>query len=499
MAAPGSIHTISAWRDRLAGRVPFDKPAAETAIRRAYGAAGLPQPRYVFWAKGPREAAQALAFLERPPRAQRNGALAVVVLGAAVWIDMALAIDGGSSSARPWPEAGILSIALATLGVAFGLWPRPLTWPGLPPRRETGLSVLLGAVVFLALAGQSFALVYFGALGATPAGHIAALILTAAVGAMPGMFACIRLRRAHAHLPPFLRDLSSSTSVAFRLERARREAWATIQQTAAGPQPNGSLLEACRVAYWGAFVRPQQHFLNTSELMTAPPIMGLNDDGLVMPGRDLAAQPATSSRISAHLDGLEATPAASAITSANATGPATTFADLAFYVDRLFPLEEIAVVVQPQTVVALDAEGRPHGDNGPALAWADGTHIHAWHGRLVPPDLFDPNRPVTRSRIEHETDPIRRWVLIERYGLGRYLQEAGAAEVERDDCGQLYRLAQRWSEPILAVRVVNHTPEPDGSVRDFWLRVPPTMTTARQAVAWTFDQTVDGYDPVAQS
>jgi hypothetical protein len=199
------------------------------------------------------------------------------------------------------------------------------------------------------------------------------------------------------------------------------------------------------------------------------------------------------------LDGLEAIPAAAAVTSPSTTGPATIFANLAFHVDRLYPFEEIVVAVEPETVIGLDAEGRPHADDGPALAWADGTSIHAWHGRLVPPDVFDPARPVTRSRIDRETDPDRRWVLIERYGLGRYLLEAGATEVEHDDCGQLYRLAQGWREPILAVRVVNHTPEPDGSLRDFWLRVPPTMTTARQAVAWTFDQPVDEYDPVAQS
>lgn len=499
MAPRGPIYSANAWRDRLAGRVPFDRPAAETAVGKAYEAAGLPRPRHVLWAKGPREAAQALAFVERPPRVQRRTAIVVLVLGTAAWIGMALAIDSDASAARSWPEAVIWSIVLAALGVAFALWPRPLPWPGFPPRRETGMLVLLGAVVFFALAVQSFALLYLGGLGTSPLSRGVVLALTAGIGAMPGIFACIRLRRAHARLPRSLIDLSSSASVASRLERAQRKAWTGIQRTADSPLPNGSLLDAYRAAYWGAFARLQPHFLSSDELITGPHAIGWDGDVLMIPGRGSVPHLETIGRTPLHLDGLEMTSAAAAITAMNATGPAMTFADLTFYVDRLYPFEEIAVVVEPKTVLALDMEGRPHAEDGPALAWADGTSIHAWHGRLVPADVFDPGRPVTRSRIDHETDPDRRWVLIERYGLGRYLTEAGAIEVEHDDCGQLYRLVQRWSEPILAVRVVNHTPEPDGSLRDFWLRVPPTMTTARQAVAWTFNQPVEAYDPVVES
>jgi hypothetical protein len=83
--------------------------------------------------------------------------------------------------------------------------------------------------------------------------------------------------------------------------------------------------------------------------------------------------------------------------------------------------------------------------------------------------------------------------------VGRYCLEAGASEIQHDDFGRLYRRRQGLGEPLMAVRVVNHTPEPDGSLREFWLRVPPTMTTARQAVAWTFNLSAEDYHPVAQS
>jgi hypothetical protein len=37
------------------------------------------------------------------------------------------------------------------------------------------------------------------------------------------------------------------------------------------------------------------------------------------------------------------------------------------------------------------------------------------------------------------------------------------------------------------LEVVNSTPEPDDSFKDYFLRVPPNARTAREAVAWTFD------------
>ena len=47
----------------------------------------------------------------------------------------------------------------------------------------------------------------------------------------------------------------------------------------------------------------------------------------------------------------------------------------------------------------------------------------------------------------------------------------------------------------MVVEVENSTPEPDGSRRTYFLRVPPATRTAREAVAWTFSMTADAYRP----
>ena len=43
------------------------------------------------------------------------------------------------------------------------------------------------------------------------------------------------------------------------------------------------------------------------------------------------------------------------------------------------------------------------------------------------------------------------------------------------------------------VEVVNSTPEPDGSWKTYFLRVPPQMRSCQEAVAWTFNCSPDEY------
>lgn len=152
----------------------------------------------------------------------------------------------------------------------------------------------------------------------------------------------------------------------------------------------------------------------------------------------------------AYLDGVEDAEFALAAEQ-EGTGGSGAFEDLAYHVDRLFPFRNVALAVRPATTVALDAEYRPHAEGGPALAWADGTRVYAWRGRLTDEDLVDERTRLTLPRIANETDPDRRRLLIERYGLGRFLAERRASPIQTDECGTLYRLEQP-GEPIMAVR-----------------------------------------------
>jgi hypothetical protein len=89
--------------------------------------------------------------------------------------------------------------------------------------------------------------------------------------------------------------------------------------------------------------------------------------------------------------------------------------------------------------------------------------------------------------------------MLEYYGCDRYLDESGAVPVHRDETGVLWRVELIGDEDVVMTEVVNSTPEPDGTSRTYWLRVPPTTRTARAGVAWTFGLAAETYEPSRQT
>lgn len=147
------------------------------------------------------------------------------------------------------------------------------------------------------------------------------------------------------------------------------------------------------------------------------------------------------------------------------------------------------------TGAKLDDRGRLHSDSGPAFEWLDDIRQYYWHGVQVMPYVVENPERITVADIEAESNAEVRRVKIERFGQFRYLIDSGAQEVHRDDYGILFRKDIPGDEPLVMVMVVNATAEPDGSFRDYFLRVPPSMRTAREAVAWTFGKTENDYGP----
>jgi hypothetical protein len=164
-----------------------------------------------------------------------------------------------------------------------------------------------------------------------------------------------------------------------------------------------------------------------------------------------------------------------------------------------WPFERVVVICERPASVHRDEAGRLHRSDGPALAWPDGFAVHAWHGMPVPAELIARLADVRIDDIHAERNVELRRVLLEHYGFDRYLREVGATRLQQDAAGTLWQAALPGDEPLVMVEVVNATPEPDGTCRVYWLRVPPGIRTAREGVAWTFGLSEDRYRPVRES
>ncbi|MCF6521649.1 hypothetical protein HOY81_00810 [Streptomyces sp. JJ36] len=160
-----------------------------------------------------------------------------------------------------------------------------------------------------------------------------------------------------------------------------------------------------------------------------------------------------------------------------------------------WPYERAAVVCERPVELHRDEAGRLDRGDGPALAFPDGFALHAWRGMPVPAAFLDELGTLSPQRIRTEENAELRRVMLEHYGYERYLEESGAEPVQRDAAGVLWRIELEGDEPLVMVEVVNSTPEPDGTHRTYWLRVPPRTRTAREGVAWTFGLEEADYVP----
>ena len=99
------------------------------------------------------------------------------------------------------------------------------------------------------------------------------------------------------------------------------------------------------------------------------------------------------------------------------------------------------------------------------------------------PSMIEDRSTITVARIEAETNAEVRRVMIDLYGSKRYLIDSGATVIQElapDHyivglrTARLLRKEVPNDETIIMVDVLNSTPEPDGSVKRYQLRIDPS-------------------------
>jgi len=176
-------------------------------------------------------------------------------------------------------------------------------------------------------------------------------------------------------------------------------------------------------------------------------------------------------------------------------------------------------------VLKTDSRNRPHCEDGPSHRWRDGWSLYHWHGLRVPAWIIEHPEQITVEKIDQEPNMEVRRVMVERFGLARYVKETGAECLdEAPELGVRLLRKNVGDETILMLHMRNSTVEPDGTVREFMSRlhselkpiapadlVDPALRerwysehhaqelTARNAVASSFGLYGEQYAPEVQS
>lgn len=176
------------------------------------------------------------------------------------------------------------------------------------------------------------------------------------------------------------------------------------------------------------------------------------------------------------------------------------FSELARTAGYVLPRADVCWICERPSVIATDESSELHAEHGPALDWNGSLPIYVWRGVEVPAHVMADVETMSARAIRREGNLAHRDIMIERVGIDWYVRRSGAVVEHEDETGRLWVTSsplprRRWC----AVEVVNGTPEPDGSVRRYFLRVPRRTVRARQGVAWTYGLTEQAYSIAART
>ena len=131
------------------------------------------------------------------------------------------------------------------------------------------------------------------------------------------------------------------------------------------------------------------------------------------------------------------------------------------------------LMVIPQPKVKFGRSGEFHCGDGPAIEGLEGEKVYYWRGVRVPEAVVMNPQSLNPDEIKSEPNAEVRRVMIERYGLDRFMKDAGAVVVNEDEVrwhqataladADAGRRAACGGEGGLSI---------DGA--EYFLRVPPT-------------------------
>jgi hypothetical protein len=161
-----------------------------------------------------------------------------------------------------------------------------------------------------------------------------------------------------------------------------------------------------------------------------------------------------------------------------------------------YPYESVVICADAPCRIQVDAHDRLHNESGPAVELSRRDKVYAWHGTHVPSEWIGRRDALSPSIALAWPDSEQRRAAGEMIGWANVLERVPKRVLDADpdpQAGTLleFPLPSPTSARFLHVRCATG--------RDVVLRVPPDMTTARQANAWTYGLQSDEYQLEART
>ena len=156
--------------------------------------------------------------------------------------------------------------------------------------------------------------------------------------------------------------------------------------------------------------------------------------------------------------------------------------------------------VKTSTVNIRYVNGRAHGP----ITTFYGTVLYMWNGTRIPEKFWVSPDELTIEDVFEQKNAETRRACLSIYGLDR-IERSDKVKVLHEDektGAKMFEFQLMDNlEPIRFVRVINSTPDPDGTEKIYYLCIPADekIKTCRDAIAWTFSKEAKDYNPVVET
>jgi hypothetical protein len=167
--------------------------------------------------------------------------------------------------------------------------------------------------------------------------------------------------------------------------------------------------------------------------------------------------------------------------------------DLAKYCGWWAPYEDCCAIQDHPLVINFDDQNLLHSEAGPAIEYGDGFSVYAWHGTRVPKQwIEDPDNSLTAETALYWENAEERRAACEIIGWDKIISMLNAKVIDENENPEIGTLLEvnhdniGSKEKFLRVQC--------GTGRTFAIPVPPDMSTALEANAWTYNITANDYE-----
>ena len=157
-----------------------------------------------------------------------------------------------------------------------------------------------------------------------------------------------------------------------------------------------------------------------------------------------------------------------------------------------FMTPQFTIIADRPEILKLDDEGRLHSETGAAVKWRDGMEQYYWHGVAVPDRWIKDKKSLLPEEALKTVNMDQRKAACEILGWNNILKQLKAKTIDKNKDPQIGTLIEAnipgvGKERFLKVQC--------GTGRTFSLIVPPTVKTAIEANAWTYNLSPGDYKP----